>query len=74
MEIPTFGIPILYKTSKIPFIKKPNSFATGPIIKVEFCVNKMLVNFFPPSMELDHIHPLRMDYILIFSIQQAFLP
>lgn len=74
MAIPTFGMPILYKTSKIPFIKKPNSFATGPMIKVEFCVNKMLVNFFPPSMEPDRIHPLKMDYILIFSMQQVFRP
>ena len=58
MESPILGIPILSRTQKITCITKPRSFATGPIIKVEFCV-KTNSNIFPPYLRDRIISSLR---------------
>lgn len=75
MDKPILGMPILFKTVKMPLIKYPSKVATGPIINVEVFVNK-IPDIFSSwiIMERDHTRLLKKDYISIFSMRPTYRP
>ena len=76
IQIPIFCTPnTLFKKLNSAFIIHPKILATSPMINPLFCVNKIpaKVNLLR-SMEPDHIHLLKRDCTLKFSIVQADRP
>ena len=63
---PMLGIPIMSIRVKIPSMIRPNTLLTHPMMKVEFCVNK-ITSIYPPGISSSQTKSISSYYNVLWN-------